>query len=129
MVSRLYEISFEFEHPGLSCIWKRSTTCKIGTLHNSLFTFLLSKARQAKTGYMEMKISQPIFVILVVLTKKTLRKYVMSRAYMGHSHTYDVRFLGRQSLSHRKGYHIHIGIVTLLWVSGKFLMSRPLKRS
>ena len=33
---------------------------------------LLSKARQAKMGHMEMKISQPIFGILVVLTKNEL---------------------------------------------------------
>ena len=36
--------------------------------------FLLSKARQAKTVHMEMKISQPIFGILVVLTKNELTK-------------------------------------------------------
>ena len=41
---------------------------------NSLFIFLLSKARQAKTEHMEMKISQPIFGILVVLTKNELTK-------------------------------------------------------
>ena len=43
-------------------------------LHNSLLTFLLSKARQAKTEHMEMKILQPIFDILVVLTKNELTK-------------------------------------------------------
>ena len=43
-------------------------------LHNSLFTFLLSKARQAKTEHMEMKILQLIFDILVVLTKNELAK-------------------------------------------------------
>ena len=43
-------------------------------LHNSLFTFLLSKARQAKTEHMEMKISQPIFGILVALTKNEVTK-------------------------------------------------------
>ena len=43
-------------------------------LHNSLFTFLLNKARQAKMAHMEMKISQPIFGILVVLTKNNLTK-------------------------------------------------------
>ena len=43
-------------------------------LHNSLFTFLLSKARQAKTEHMEMKISQPIFGILVALTNKEATK-------------------------------------------------------
>ena len=36
--------------------------------------FLLSKARQAKTEHMEMKILQPIFGILVVLTKNELTK-------------------------------------------------------
>ena len=41
-------------------------------LCNSLFTFLLSKARQAKTEHMEMKISQPIFDILAALTKNEL---------------------------------------------------------
>ena len=40
---------------------------------NSLF-LILSKARQAKTEHMEMKISQPIFSILVVLTKNELTK-------------------------------------------------------
>jgi hypothetical protein len=35
---------------------------------------LLSKARQAKTDHMDMKISQPIFGILVVLTKNELMK-------------------------------------------------------
>ena len=39
-----------------------------------LFTILLSKARQAKMELMEMKISQPIFGILVVLTKNELTK-------------------------------------------------------
>ena len=34
----------------------------------------MSKARQAKTELMEMKISQPIFGILVVLTKNELTK-------------------------------------------------------
>ena len=34
----------------------------------------MSKARQAKTEHMEMKISQPIFGILVVLTKNELTK-------------------------------------------------------
>ena len=43
-------------------------------LHNSLFTFLLSKARQAKMEHMERKILQPIFGILVVLTKNELKK-------------------------------------------------------
>ena len=38
-------------------------------LHNSLFTFLLSNERQAKTENMEMKISQPIFGTLVALMK------------------------------------------------------------
>jgi len=36
--------------------------------------FLLSKARQAKTERMEMKISQPIFGILVALTKNEVTK-------------------------------------------------------
>ena len=36
--------------------------------------FLLSKARQTKTEHKEMKISQPIFGILVVLTKNELTK-------------------------------------------------------
>ena len=36
--------------------------------------FLLSKARQAKTEHMEMKILQPIFGILVVLMKNELTK-------------------------------------------------------
>ena len=36
--------------------------------------FLMSKARQAKTELMEMKISQPIFGILVVLTKNEITK-------------------------------------------------------
>ena len=35
---------------------------------------LLSEARQAKTEHMEMKILQPIFGILVVLTKNELKK-------------------------------------------------------
>ena len=43
-------------------------------LRNSLFTFLLSKARQAKTELVEMKISQPIFGILVALTKNEVTK-------------------------------------------------------
>ena len=43
-------------------------------LCNSLFTFLLSKSRQAKTKHVETKISQPIFGILVVLTKNELTK-------------------------------------------------------
>ena len=43
-------------------------------LHKSLFTFLLSEARQAKTEHIEMKILQPIFGILVVLTKNELTK-------------------------------------------------------
>ena len=43
-------------------------------LRNSLFTFLLSKARQAKREHMEMKISQPIFVILVTLMKNKVTK-------------------------------------------------------
>jgi hypothetical protein len=44
------------------------------SLHNSLFTFLLSKARQAKTKHMEMRILQPIFGILVFLTKNEITK-------------------------------------------------------
>ena len=40
----------------------------------SLFIFLLSKERQAKTEHMEMKISQPIFGILVALTKNEVTK-------------------------------------------------------
>ena len=36
--------------------------------------FLLSKARQAKTEHMEMKISQPIFGILEALTKNEVTK-------------------------------------------------------
>ena len=36
--------------------------------------FLLSKARQAKTEHMEMKILQPIFGILVVLTQNEFTK-------------------------------------------------------
>ena len=52
-------------------------------LHNSLFTFLLSKARQAKTEHMEMKISQPTFGILVVLTKNELMKVCNE---MGRNH-------------------------------------------
>ena len=46
----------------------------------TLFTFLLSKARQArqaKTEHMEMKILQPIFGIMVVLTKNELTKIPM----------------------------------------------------
>ena len=43
-------------------------------LHNSLFTFFLSKARQAKTEHMEMKISKPIIGILVALTKNEVMK-------------------------------------------------------
>ena len=38
------------------------------------FTFLLSKARQAKTEHTEMKILQPIFGILVTLTKNVVTK-------------------------------------------------------
>ena len=38
-------------------------------LNNSLFTFLLSKAKQAKTEHMEMKILQSIFSILEISTK------------------------------------------------------------
>ena len=36
--------------------------------------FLLSKERKAKTEHMEMKISQPIFGILVALTKNEVTK-------------------------------------------------------
>ena len=46
-------------------------------LRNNLFTFLLSKARQArqaKREHMEMKISQPFFGILVALTKNQVMK-------------------------------------------------------
>ena len=43
-------------------------------LCNSLFTFLLSKARQARMEHMEMKISQPFFGILVALTKNQVMK-------------------------------------------------------
>ena len=39
-----------------------------------LYFFLLSKARQANTEHMEMKFSQPIFVILVALTKNKVKK-------------------------------------------------------
>ena len=43
-------------------------------LRNSVFTFLLSKARQAKTEHIEMKILQPIFGILVALMKNEFTK-------------------------------------------------------
>ena len=43
-------------------------------LCNSLFTFLLQALQNAKTEHMEMKISQPIFGILVALTKNELTK-------------------------------------------------------
>ena len=41
--------------------------------------FLLSKASQAKTEHMEMKILQPIFGILVVLTKNEITKICNKR--------------------------------------------------
>ena len=37
---------------------------KLPKYNNTLFTFLLRKARQVKTEHMEMKILQPIFGIL-----------------------------------------------------------------
>ena len=64
---RLISFSSHFRNLVFGYFWQRVT--KI--LHNSLFTFLLSQARQAKT---EMKISQLIFGILVVLTKTKLKK-------------------------------------------------------
>ena len=51
------------------------TTQVTKMLYNSLFTFfLLRKARQAKTDHMEVKILQPIFGILVALTKNEVTK-------------------------------------------------------
>ena len=43
-------------------------------LRNCLLTFLMSKARQAKTEHMEIKILQPIFGILVALLKNEVTK-------------------------------------------------------
>ena len=61
-------------------------------LHISLFTFLLSKARQAKTEHMEMKISQPIFGILIVLTKNELTKICNEPGITGQVLFEDTRY-------------------------------------
>ena len=51
-------------------------------LCNSLFTFFTEQGKTGKNGHMKMKILEPIFGILVALTKKevTYQKNVMSRA-------------------------------------------------
>ena len=43
-------------------------------LHNSLFTFFTEQGKTGKNGTHGMKILQPIFGILVVLTKNKLMK-------------------------------------------------------
>ena len=96
-------------------------------LHNSLFTFLLSKARQAKMEHMEMKISQPIFGILVVWTN--LGKYVMSWAMKTFDVTIDpilVHFIGSKLelyVSFQISTSLHTYLEIRILTSKQFLIS------
>ena len=54
--------------------------------------FLLSKARQAKTEHMEMKILQPIFGFLVGLTKNKLTKICNELGITGQVLFEDTRY-------------------------------------
>ena len=55
--------------------------------------FLLSKARQAKMEQTEMKILQPLFGILVILTKNELTKICKEQGM-----SYDIKTNNRKSL-------------------------------